>query len=77
MSYFVSEDTKISGKLIQFISWIVDIVDQSACKSVSQSVSLSLTDKLTSAASQSVLERETDFYKCLISFQKIQNISGN
>ena len=46
MYYFVSADTKISGKWIQLLSRSVDILDQSARQSVSQSVCLSLADRL-------------------------------
>ena len=62
MTYIVSEDTKISGKWIQLILRSMDIMDQLANQSVSQSVChwhtywlqpasqsvrLSLTDRLT------------------------------
>ena len=65
MTYFVSEDTKISEKLIQLMSQSMDIMDQSA---VSQSVSQSVLDRQTDfgqpasqPVSQSVLDRQTDF----------------
>ena len=45
MTYFVSEDTKISGEWIQFKSRSVDIkASQVVSQSVCLSVSLSLTD---------------------------------
>ena len=38
MTYFFAEDKKISRKLIQLISRIMDIMNQSANKSANQSV---------------------------------------
>ena len=51
MTYFLAEDTKISGKWIQLISRRMDIMDLSDSQPVSQSVC------------PSVLVRQTDFYK--------------
>ena len=66
MTYFLAEDTKISGKWIQLISRRMDIMELSDSQPVSQSVCLPLTDRPTSA-SQSVcppiLGRQTDFNK--------------
>ena len=47
MTYFVSEDTKISEKLIQLISRSMDIMDQSANQPTSQLISLSALDRQT------------------------------
>ena len=52
MTYIVSEDTQVSEKWIQLISWSVDIMDQSASQPASQSVCLSLTDRLTKKIQQ-------------------------
>ena len=63
MTYFVSEDSKISGELIKVISRSVDIKDQSASQPVSQPVSQSVLDRQTDFSqpvSQSVLDRQTD-----------------
>ena len=87
MTYFVSEDTKISGKWIQLISRSVDINDQSASQPVSLPVSQSVCTWQTNwlqPAGQSVCACQTDwlkiyiynyiFPKWLISLQKIKNI---
>ena len=66
MTCIFAEDTKISGKWIQLISRSMDIMNQSASQAVSQSVCLSVADKLTSASQSvcpSILDRHTDFYK--------------
>ena len=66
MTYNFAEDTKISGKWIQLISRSMDIMNQSASQPVSQSICLSLADRLTSASQSvcpSILDRQTDFYK--------------
>ena len=48
MTYFLAEDTKISGKWIQLISRRMDIMDLSDSQSVRQSVCPPiLTDRLT------------------------------
>ena len=80
MSYFVSEDKKMSGKCTQLISRSMDKEDQPASNSISQSVIHSVLDRQTDFSqpvSLSVLDRETDFYKCLISFQMIQEYYEN
>ena len=60
MSYFISVDMKISERVIELISRSLDLMDQPVCQPVrqsvpgrrtdfsNQSVSLSLTGKLTS-----------------------------
>ena len=50
MTYFLTEDTKISGKWIQLISQRMDIMDLSDSQPVSQSV---------------CLDRQTDLYNSL------------
>ena len=60
MTYFLAEDTKISGKWIQLILRRMDIMDLSDSQPVSL---LSVADRLTSASqsvSLSVKDRQTD-----------------
>ena len=66
MTYFLAEDTKISGNWIHLISWRMDITDLSDSQPVSQSVCLPLTDRMISASQSvclSILDRQTDFNK--------------
>ena len=66
MTYFFADDTQYMRKMVQLISRCMDIMDQSASQPVSQSVCLSLADRLTSARQSvcpSILDRQTDFYK--------------
>ena len=77
MTYFFAEDKKISGKWIRVISRSMDIMNQSASQPVSQSVCLSLADRLTQPASQSVRLSLTDsrtFINDLFRFSRYKNI---
>ena len=46
MTYFFADDTQYMRKMVQLISRCMDIMDQSASQPVSQSVRLSLADRL-------------------------------
>ena len=76
MTYFFAEDTKISGKWIHLISRSMDIMDQSANPSASQSVCPRQTDWLQ-PASQSVRLSLTDrliFINNLFRFRRYKNM---
>ena len=76
MTYMVSEDTKKSEKCCQFISWSMDIMDQSANQSARQSVCPWQTNWLE-PATQSVrlsLPDRLTFINDLYGFRRYTNI---